>query len=119
MHLRLSLAEALLVTVICGAIVALAVPQFAHIKDRAPIAQMKYDLANLSIGERGFHSDSGYYTESLVAMHDTLSLGTKISISVTDSNFRAVATHKNLRPTDQCTVSDGGANDKNIVHCNF
>ncbi|HYL21117.1 MAG TPA: prepilin-type N-terminal cleavage/methylation domain-containing protein [Gemmatimonadales bacterium] len=59
-----TLIELLIVVIIIGVLVAIAIPKFALMKEKAYIASMKTDLRNLVMAEEAYFADSLAYTRS-------------------------------------------------------
>ena len=100
--------ELLTVVLFIGLLAAMAVPKFRQFKERAYLATMKSDLANLRIAQEE------YWAQHQVYSTDTTGMGVRVTSQVTIAlssanvvgGYTAIATHSNV-PGIQCITAMG------------
>src|SRR5262249_23462195 len=101
-----TLIELLIVVVIIGILAAIAIPKFAHTKEKAYLATMKSDLRNLITAEEAYFGDATAYTTALPATMYATSTGvTGPTITVAGSDVTAWVAH--TQTTRTCAIYVG------------
>ncbi len=100
--------EILVAMAVFSALTAIAVPKYRQMKDKAYMAALKADLAELRIAEEGFWAENHFYTTDPSQLDWRPTSDVRIAISASDpfSGFDATALHLDLSGK-QCTMSVG------------
>jgi prepilin-type N-terminal cleavage/methylation domain-containing protein len=99
-----TLIELMIVIVIIGILAAIAIPQYATVKQRAYLATVKTDLKNLEISEEAYASANAgaYFSHTYTSSSDstnTFGASQNVSITVTGvgtSGWSATGTHASV-----------------------
>jgi prepilin-type N-terminal cleavage/methylation domain-containing protein len=108
-----TLIELLIVMFVVGVLVAIALPKFAHSKEKAYMTEMKSDLRNLASAEEAYFADSVRYTASLGDLSYRQSTGVnQPEISIGQGYWTATITHTQIFGAFTCGI---GVNTTNTV----
>lgn len=108
-----TLIELLIVVVIIGILAAIAIPKFAHTKEKTFVAAMKSDLRNLAVAQEAYMYENGIYSANLVDLTVVPSTGVTITVNeATGAGWSATLTHAYLEatpPAVRCYMFVGAA----------
>jgi hypothetical protein len=92
---------------VMGIFAAIAIPKFAHTKEKAYIAAMKSDLRSIAAAEESYHAQHGRYQERVDSLPGvTLTYGVHLlRLTASEAGWRAVVGHGAIHTI--CTASGG------------
>jgi Tfp pilus assembly protein PilE len=100
----------MMVTLIVGLIVAIALPRYNRVQDKARFAAIGNDLRNLGASQERFHQMHSQYSTSLDLLDFTPTEGVEIEVlEASPSGWAAWATHAALGEGKGCSLYLGNA----------
>lgn len=116
-----TLIELLIVVVIIGILAAVAIPKFAATKDKAMLANIKSDLANIRTAEEAYFSDHMAYAPPAALPVEMFSptLPNVVSGSVSGAGYTATVTNSNISGSvKSCSLTLGsGTSTDGVISC--
>lgn len=110
-----TLIELLIVLVIVGILMAIAVPQFSEIREKAFFTAMRADAIKMSSQQELYYTDNYSYSSDLSALDFVSSEGVTVSPAGTTSGWSATVTHDALGDEEGCAVYYGTVSDKPTI----
>lgn len=102
-----TLLELMIAIVVIGILVAIAVPSYHSVKERAAVATLQSDLHSLEIAEETFYTTSLAYTTDVVALHFAATGTNAVTVLLADTaGWQGQATNPAATPIG-CTVGFG------------
>ena len=100
--------ELLVAMALFGVLSAIAVPKYRQMRERAYVAALKADLAELRIAQEGFWAENHFYTTDTTQLDWRATSDTRVAITVANPyvGFDATAQHLNMAGI-QCSMSVG------------